>query len=187
MGTNFYFMMKNKELVQNNFAIKEEWGIHDEEYAIADDPYLGYKIHLNKLSCGWRPLFQRHKAFRSFKKLEKFYREHINDIEIFDEYNEKYAWDKYFERVYEHSMREKEPVKWVYQIDPICGDKKKTLHTITCSEKEADLFLPFDHALYAKTEREAMERFKVCQSYHYDQKYWDDPDYMFDWTEGEFC
>ena len=39
MGTNFYFMCRDKELVQNNFAIKESWGIHSEEYEIVDEPY----------------------------------------------------------------------------------------------------------------------------------------------------
>ena len=55
MGTNYYFMSRNKEL-----------------------------IHLNKLSCGWRPLFQKHRAFDSFRKLEAFYREHQADLEIYD-------------------------------------------------------------------------------------------------------
>lgn len=186
MGTNFYFMMRDKELVQNNFAMRTEWYVYDEEYEIVDDPYLGYKIHLNKLSCGWRPLFQRHKEFKKFKDLEQFYHKYRDNIEIFDEYNEKYTWEEYFKRVYRHSLREREPEKWVYEIDPIFHDTKKTLHTVKCSEKEADVFIPFDHALYAKTEREAMRRLKVYQPYHYEQKYWNDPDYLFDWTEGEF-
>ena len=139
MGTNFYFMMRNKELVQNNFANKHEWGVVNQEY------------------------------------------------EIFDEYQDKYTWEEYYDRVYKHSMREKEPVKWVYEIDPIFKDRNKTLHTIRCTEKEADLFLPFDHILYKKTEAEAIRRFKVYRPYHCEANYWNDPDYMFDWTEGDFC
>jgi len=62
MGTNYYFMSRNKEL-----------------------------IHLNKLSCGWRPLFQKHRAFDSFRELEAFYREHQADLEIYDEYGRQYS------------------------------------------------------------------------------------------------
>ena len=76
MGTNYYFMSRNKELMQTYFAEKSEWGVLGEEYTIVDEPYLGYRCHLNKLSCGWRPLFQKHRAFDSFRKLEAFYRDH---------------------------------------------------------------------------------------------------------------
>ena len=53
MGTNYYFMSRNKELMQTYFAEKSEWGVLGEEYTIVDEPYLGYRCHLNKLSCGW--------------------------------------------------------------------------------------------------------------------------------------
>lgn len=86
MGTNYYFMSRNKELLYTYFAEKSEWGVLGEEYTIVDEPYLGYRCHLNKLSCGWRPLFQKHRAFDSFRKLEAFYREHQADLEIYDEY-----------------------------------------------------------------------------------------------------
>ena len=50
---NYYFMSRNKELMQTCFADKSEWGVLGEEYTIVDEPYLGYRCHLNKLSCGW--------------------------------------------------------------------------------------------------------------------------------------
>ena len=52
MGTNYYFMSRSKELMQTCFAEKSEWGVFGEEYTIVDEPYLGYRCHLNKLSCG---------------------------------------------------------------------------------------------------------------------------------------
>ena len=70
-------MSRNKELLYTYFAEKSEWGVLGEEYTIVDEPYLGYRCHLNKLSCGWRPLFQKHRAFDSFRKLEAFYRVNI--------------------------------------------------------------------------------------------------------------
>ena len=62
MGTNFYLMSRNKKLIREHLAVETEYYIKDIEYAIVDELYLGYEIHLNKLSCGWRPLFQRHKT-----------------------------------------------------------------------------------------------------------------------------
>ena len=186
MGTNFYFMCRNKKLVQENFANKTEWSIMDEEYSIVDEPYLGYEIHLNKLSYAWRPLFQRHKAFKKFKELEQFYYAHKADLEIFDKYQDKYTWEEYFDRVQNHSLREKEPAKWVYEVDPLFGGTKPNLHIVMCTEEEADLFVPFDHLIYSKTEKEARLKLKVCEPYHMGLKYWNDSDYLFDWTEGEF-
>ena len=66
MGTNYYLFIKNKKVARDNFAEVDEYGNVDPEYEIVDEPELGYKIHLNKCSYGWRPLFQIHKAFRSF-------------------------------------------------------------------------------------------------------------------------
>ena len=187
MGTNYYFMSRNKELMQNNFAISNEWGVYGEEYRIVDEPYLGYECHLNKLSCGWRPLFQKHKAFDIFKKLEAFYHENQKELEIYDEYGRKYTWDEYFSKVYCHSIRDKEPVKWVYETDMLFGDKKPILYTVKCSEKEAELFIPFNHLEYAETEKNAIKKFKIYRGYEMEMKYWNDPDYLFDWTEGEFA
>lgn len=36
MGTNYYLMSRNKELMQNNFAINNKWGVYGEEYRIVD-------------------------------------------------------------------------------------------------------------------------------------------------------
>ena len=52
MGTNFYLMSKCKKLIRENFAVEKDYGVTDVEYELVDEPYLGYQIHLNKLSCG---------------------------------------------------------------------------------------------------------------------------------------
>lgn len=72
MGTNFYLMSRNKKLMREHFAVETEYTIKDIEYEIVDEPYLGYEVHLCKLSAGWRPLFQRHKTISTFKELEEF-------------------------------------------------------------------------------------------------------------------
>ena len=186
MGTNYYFMSKNKELMQTCFAGKTECGVLEEEYSIVDEPFLGYHCHLNKLSYGWRPLFQKHKAFDSFRKLEEFYREHQADLEIYDEYGKKYSWEEYFETVYEHSRRSTEPVKWVYEVDPMFSSKEPNLHTVSCCEAEAELYVPFNHMEYEETLNKARSKFCVYERRYGEEKYWSDPEYLFDWTEGEF-
>lgn len=51
MGTNYFLFTKSKRLARMHFAIESDYGVTDEEYEITDDPYLGYKIHLNKCSA----------------------------------------------------------------------------------------------------------------------------------------
>ena len=79
---------------------------------------------------GWRPLFQKHRAFDSFRKLEAFYREHQADSEIYDEYGRQYSWEEYFETVYGHSQYQQKPMKWVYDVTPMFPDKKPHLWTV---------------------------------------------------------
>lgn len=45
------------------------------------------------------------------------------------------------------------------------------------------------YKMYQQTEKEAIERLKVPRRYDFELrlKYWNDPDYPFDWTEGDFC
>lgn len=186
MGTNFYLMSKNREFIRDNFAVRTDWGVVDKEYDITDDPYLGYEIHLNKLSYGWRPLFQRHKAFKTFKELDCFFHQNASELEIYDEYGKKFLWQEYFERVYGHSMRKKEYCKWVYEKDLFFKDEKPTLHTVLCTEDEAEICIPFNHILYFQTENAARKKFGVYQRYSFEMRYWNDPDYQFDWTEGDF-
>lgn len=177
MGTNFYFMSRNKELMQTCFG---------GEYIIVDEPYFGYRCHLNKLSCGWRPLFQKHKAFDTFRKLEAFYREHQADLEIYNEYRMIYSWEDYYELVYEHSRLEPEPMKWVYNAIPAFVDKNPHLRTVMCNKEEVDIYAPFNHVEYEESLKKARLKFDVHDRIFSDIKYWNDPDYLFDWTEGEF-
>ena len=187
MGTNYYFMTKNKKLVRKYFNSSYD------EYRLVDEPDFGYEIHLNKLSCGWRPLFQKHAAFDCWNDLEKFYMEHRDDLEIYDEYDEKFSWEEYKEKIFDHAAREPEPLKWVYDYDPIdslfgSNGSRRTLHTINCKPEEADLWVPIDHVRYFETERETARRFNVYERiYQTELHYWNDKDgYLIDWTEGEF-
>lgn len=46
MGTNFYLMSRNKKLMREHFAVETEYGIKNIEYAIVDEPYLGYEVNI---------------------------------------------------------------------------------------------------------------------------------------------
>lgn len=187
MGTNYYFVTKSRRIAHKYFAEVESWGTYDEEYKLCDIPDFHYEIHLNKLSWGWQPLFQKHKAFQTFAQLEEFYLEHQKYLKIYDEYEQEYAWDKYKQKIIDHASREPEPIKWVYDEDIICGKSgRKYLHTVKCEPEEAELWIPFSHIEYALTEKAAKNRLHVYDYYIHDMDYTADPDYPIDWVSGDF-
>lgn len=141
MGTNFYLMSRNKKLMREYFAVETEYTIKDIEYEIVDEPYLGYNVHLCKLSAGWRPLFQRHKTISTFKEVEEFCLKNKSMVSIYDEYGRRYTWKQYFKKVYNHSQRKAEPRKWIYDIDPIFPDNGPRLHMASCTEQEAEIYI----------------------------------------------
>ena len=194
MGTNFYLMTKDKN-VAHQFADKAvyndgkvvEW--YNKEYEIYEEPDFHYSIHLNKLSYGWRPLFQKHKPFATFAELEKFYNDNCSPITwIEDEYGEHFSWNQYKKRILDHANQEPEPVKWIYGEDVICGFKgRKYLQTVDCDPSEADLWTPFSHIEYGETERAAQRKYEAWDAYvGWKEDYWEDPDQLIDWTVGEF-
>lgn len=191
MGTNYYFLTQNKELVEKYFPNETTQDIYDCGYELTDFPKFGYEIHLNKLSCGWLPLLQKHrKAFTTFKELEKFYISNQSELEIYDEYGRLYTFKEYKQELLDHANRDKEPVKWVYEVDKVFPRKDgcKSLYTTRCSEEEADLHIPFMHNEYNKTQEIARNKYKVHYELWWEQsvQYWEDPDYPFDWTLGDF-
>lgn len=181
MGTNYYIITKSKKLVHEYF-----YG----EYELSDEPFFHYRIHLNKLSCGWKPLFQNHNAFTKFADLIEFCKAHKKDISIWDEYGEVFTLDEYIREILEHANVEREPRKWVYEEDNLCGRPgKKYLQTVPCNPEEADLWAPYDHIEKTLTEREAQKKYKAWDAYislMKEERYHRDPDYPVDWVEGEF-
>ena len=73
------------------------------------------------------------------------------------------------------------------KIDAIFNDSRPTLHVVHCTEQEAEIHIPFCHKEYDEQKKQAQRRFHVYERPWRDVKYWKDPDYPFDWTEGEFC
>lgn len=165
MGTNFYLMSRNKKLMREYFAVETEYTIKDIEYEIVDEPYLGYNVHLCKLSAGWRPLFQRHKTISTFKEVEEFCLKNKSMVSIYDEYGRRYTWKQYFKKVYNHSQRKAEPRKWIYDIDPIFPDNGPRLHMASCTEQEAEIYMPFCHREYNEKENWRRNVFMCMKEY----------------------
>ena len=107
---------------------------------------------------------------------------------IQDEYGETYAWEDYKKEVVDHGSSKPEPVKWVYKESKLFGNNgKKYLFTEDCDPEEADLFAPFDHSEYGRTEKMAQEKYKAWDYYIGSKPdYSADPDYPVDWVSGDF-
>ena len=180
MGTNFYLFSRDRDLVKEHF---------DGEYELVDEPDLGYMIHINKLSCGWLPLFQKHEAFSTFNELIAFLDLH-RDVEIFDEYGNGYTIGRYVDRVIDHTKQERRPYRWAYRHDRFSTNPDwPNWYLDPCNESEAEIFTPFRHSEYAETyARACASRNMTCAAYITNDadKFAPDPDYPLDWVEGEF-
>ena len=85
IGTNFSF--RSEKLYNDCKEFEERHGIYIQKP----------EIHIAKTSAGWKPLFQANMLFKSVAEIKKFYEE--SDLDIFDEYNTKYTWKEFEERV----------------------------------------------------------------------------------------
>ena len=81
MGTNFYFLTKNK-------SIAEKIG----DFELTDRPDWGYEIHIGKRSGGWLPIFQSHPGIKSVKDYEYYCT--MPDVRIYNEYYEEFTWER---------------------------------------------------------------------------------------------
>lgn len=140
-------MATEKEMVQEHFP---------DEYEIVDDPYLGYRIHIGKRSCGWKPLFQAHKnAYNSVSDMMKFIMNHP-EIHIFDEYKNLLSMEQLKEEL----------VDWAEHQEKRIIDY----------EGVGKIQAPIDHVEISK--REVNRSWVII-------KYWHDKN-GYDFTDGEF-
>ena len=164
MGTNFYMMTTNKDLVETYFPY---------EYKIVDTPYFGYEIHIGKRSCGWKPIFEAHKdAYSSVKEMKEFIKIYRKSIRIFDEYGEEFTLEQLDEELIKWG--EKQETRYIKFIpegipDEIFGGKK---YFVESTKDDYDLTIPYDHIEYEKYD---MQRFgfkescysKDCDGYNF--------------------
>ena len=103
----------------------------------------------------------------------------LSDIEILDRRIDKTTkllkGDKKYQTELEFFKRVKETL-----------NEGKAARSVECTPEDADLWIPFDHVVFQKTEIEATKRFHLNPSFNLRVKYWNDPDYPVDWTEGDF-
>lgn len=129
IGTNFYMMTTNKELVKKHFS---------NEYEIVDEPYLGYEIHIGKRSAGWKPLFEEHKhAYDSVEGLLKFLENNRDDIRIFNEYREEFDINGLKEKLIMWADRQKKR-------------KLKYENGWLTEDENGEIDSPIDHVEYSK-------------------------------------
>ncbi len=173
MGTNFYMMTTNKELVEEHFP---------NEYEIVDTPYFGYEIHIGKRSCGWKPLFCEHKnAYDSVEGMRKFIRNNNNDIRIFDEYNREFSLEELEDELI--TWGEQQEICYMKHIpegipDKVFGGKK---YLVESTKDDYDITIPFDHIEYEKLEIERNNwRYENGSYYSKDRD-------GYDFMKGEFC
>ena len=158
---------------------------------LVDEPDFGYEIHIAKTSAGWIPLFESYvPTYKYFSEMEAFYLGHKDDLTIKDEYGAEFTWDEFKNMMVKHSQREPEPMKWVYEIDTIFSNGNKMLRTRRCKDGETpDLYIPFRHDEYDRTQKEAARKFYARAYGVYDSEadvpYRDDK-YDFDWNYGTF-
>lgn len=196
MGTNYYFFTRNKQLAKEYFPYYRTSNDRFCEGAVlTDEPDFGYEIHLCKLSCGWVPLFEVQKAFSTFVELQNFFAAHSSDLRVIDEYGEELTFGEFKELIIAHASRsEREAMKWDFGIDPIdkhfisrLSTPTPRLHLRKCEDgEEPDITTPFRHDEYAEKEREARRKFRVEFGFGDDIKYYKDPLFAIDWTEGSF-
>lgn len=90
MGTNFSLFTKDREK-------RKQWFSEIETYdCLTDSPDFGYKFHIAKTSCGWRPLFEKHSRINSVRDIKSAVE---NGFQIVDEYGTFYTWAEFEERV----------------------------------------------------------------------------------------
>lgn len=70
-----------------------------------------------------------------------------------------------FQKVYNHSQRKAEPRKWIYDIDPIFPDNGPRLHMASCTEQEAEIYMPFCHREYYEKENWRRNVFVCMKEY----------------------
>lgn len=153
MSTNYYAKFTDKNIVLKYF--EGEFDINEE------NDHKEYYVHIGKRSNGWKPLFESHpKAYSSVQEMISFFKKHLSDVVIEDEYGKAYSLD---------SLK-KELIDWNKDVEP---------HKVFYSNYVGWVTVPIDNTLYAKKSTDPYERM-YC-NHHFD----DSEGYNF--LEGDFA
>lgn len=176
MGTNYYAITKNKELVEKYFPY---------DYMLTDSPYFGYEIHIGKQSMGWKPLFQAHEhAYNSVKDMLKFFKDHSEDFELYDEYLDMTTLDGLKEKLVDWGERQRDRGSR-YRFDfSNKKDKYSELEPVE-DDEPYDVEVPFDHITYDRAYVDARHAAGLDNWRGYYEDYSRDPD-GYDFVKGDF-
>ena len=116
MSTNFY--LRNEKLWNDCKEFEKKYGV----YVSAPE------IHIAKTSIGWKPLFQDNLLFKSVADIKQFYDK--SGLEIFDEYNTKYTWEQFEERVLKFGVDGKSHIQYNLSQDDIINYYERFKYTI---------------------------------------------------------
>lgn len=103
MGTNYYFKVNTPVTNIILYSVKKckfLGGLSD----IIEDKL---KIHICKLSYGWKPLFQKTKYYYSFNSMLEFYNDSKKDLTIINEYDKIITLKEFLDIVNSHSENNK--------------------------------------------------------------------------------
>ena len=152
--------------------------------------------------------------FSDIYTFEKELHSEIEKIAIMDELPINWTYPEIQPKLLEEARKrgflpKKEEIKWLFfdvgstlvDESKVYEDRMKRIADLSgltyeqinkyamasCTEQEAEIYMPFCHREYNENEKLAKERFHVHERIWGDEKSWEDPDYPFDWTEGEFC
>ena len=93
MGTNYYFDRKNSRELSE--SISKMIGFLDADTV---RERLFDRIHICKISAGWKPGFQRTEYFSSLDELKEFYKQNKDKYNVIDEYDEHIDFNALLEK-----------------------------------------------------------------------------------------
>ena len=157
MGTNVYFLSKNKDAVLKYFG---------NSYELTDYPYFAYQIHVLKRSAGWLPLWQAHDNCKSVADYKEAYDSGL--FEIYDEYSEKYTWEEFYDQFAKFNGG----IRGAQKPEKIKQDKNYQFYDRNLPE-----YMPISHII--GNQQSYKYGFAGC----YDEYFTDPCGYEFSWRE----
>jgi len=92
MGTNYYFRVKGADKIIDNVRKCSKFITHETLDYIESDLN---KIHICKISGGWKPLFRATEHYCNVELLDNFYHDNKDGLEIVNEYGYILTWEKF--------------------------------------------------------------------------------------------
>ena len=93
MSTNYYFKIKDYENLIKHVKSLSNFILEDKVEDIFDG------IHICKISCGWKPCFQKTQYYSNMEELIDFYIKYHKELVIIDEYDRVISWKSIYKEI----------------------------------------------------------------------------------------